>query len=103
VDNTLETPAADTDRSVSEPEQKPQMDGAPSVAESGDKAVVEREIGNCTDDVEDTAGQTEDMKEEHHRGEREGESVVSVNFSPTNIFPEMWTDALSKQLCHACE
>ena len=103
VDNTLQTPAADTDRSVSEPEQKPQADGASSVAESGDKALVEREIGNCADVVEDTAGQTEDMKEEQHRGEREGESVVSVNCLPTNIFSEMWIDVLSKQLCHACE
>jgi hypothetical protein len=87
-------PAADTDHSVSEPEQKPQTDGASSLAESGDKAVVEREIGNSADAVEDTAGHTEDMKEEQHRGEREGESVVSVNSSPTNISSEMWIDAV---------
>jgi len=103
VDNTLQTPAADTDHLVSEPEQKPQMDGASSLAEDGDKTVVEREIGNSADAVEDTAGHTEDMKEEQHRGEREGESVVSVICSPTSIFTEVWIDALSKQLCHSCE
>jgi hypothetical protein len=103
VDNALQTPAALTDHSVSEPEQKPQTDGASSLSESGDKAVVEREIGTSANAVEDTAGQTEDMKEEQHRGEREGESLVSLNCSPTNIFSEMWIDALSKQLYHAFE
>ena len=103
VDNTLQAPAANTDHSVSEPDQKPQKDDASSLAESGDKAVVERENGNSADTGEDTTGHTEDMKDEQHRVEREGESVVSVNSLSINIFSEMWIDALYKQLCHACE
>jgi hypothetical protein len=95
VDNTQQAPAADTDHSISQPEQKPQKDDASSIAESGDKAVVEREIGNLTDAGEEAAGQTEDMKEEQHRGEREGESIV-VNCLSTNMLSEMWMAALSK-------
>lgn len=103
VDNTLQAPAADTDHSISEPERKPQKDDASSLAESGDKAVEEREVGNSTDAGEEAAGQTDDMKEEQHRGEREGELVVSVNCLSTNVLPEMWMAALSEQMCQGCE
>jgi hypothetical protein len=103
VDSTLQAVAADADHSLSEPEQEPQKDGASSLAESGDKTTVEREIGNLTDAGEGAAGQTDDMKEEQHRGEREGESVVSVNCLSTTMLSEMSMTALAKHLCHACE
>jgi hypothetical protein len=92
VDNTLQAPISNeaAHTTTSEQEQKPGGDfvaehDACSLAESSDKVVVKREADNSTSTGDEAAGQTEDMKEEQQRGDREGELVVSVKIQPQKL------------------